>query len=47
MDQIAFVLASSDTDGGGCEESMCWDDVCVMIHVMHGQLVNSKGRDPL
>jgi len=41
------VLASFDTDGGGYEESMCCDCVCVMIQVMHGQLVNSKGRDPL
>ena len=47
LGKFAFVLASFDADGGVDEEAMGWDGVCVMIQVVHGQLVKSKGRDPL
>ena len=47
LDRIALLLVSLDAVVGWDEASSCGDETCDIIHLVQGQLVKLKGRDPL
>jgi len=47
LDRFTFFLVLLDTVVGWDEESLCGDGTYDVIHLVQGQLVKSKGRDPL